>query len=134
MPNNTLVLNNLSYILAENNQEPEKALEFARRAYESQPNNPNFLDTYSFALFKNGKFAEAAEFIQAALQQYEGGRISAPADVYEHLGMIKEALESNEQALAAYRQALKAGGDNISDMQRERIDSAIKRLSADLNQ
>ena len=52
-----------------------------------------------------------------------------PAEVYEHLGMIKEELGSTTEALASYKLALEAGGGNLSDSTRERIGSAIQRLS-----
>ncbi|GAG17119.1 unnamed protein product, partial [marine sediment metagenome] len=87
------------------------------------------LDTYAYALYKNGRYSEAAEFLLAALQQYEQESISAPAEVYEHLGMIKEKLGARDEALAAYKQALKVGANMLSQTAKERIDSAIERLS-----
>jgi len=129
MPNNMGVLNNLAYMLAEENVRLAEALEYSRRAYEARPNNPSFLDTYSYVLYKNGRFAEAAEFLHSALQQYELNKISAPATVYEHLGMIKEKLASETEAIAAYKQALDVGADELSDIAKERITSAVERLS-----
>jgi len=129
MPNNTSVLNNLSYMLAENNERLAEALRYAKHAHEIRPNNPNLLDTYAYVLYKNGRFSEAAEFLQAALQQYEQGEISAPADVYEHLGQIREELGAADEALAAYKQALRIGADKLSEPVIERIKKAIERLS-----
>ncbi|MDD5064187.1 MAG: hypothetical protein PHQ35_05440 [Phycisphaerae bacterium] len=129
MPNNSDVLNNLAYMLAEENARLAEALEYAKRACEARPNTPGFLDTYSYLLYKNGKLSEAAEFLQAALQQYEQNKISAPADVYEHLGMIKEGLGSVDEALAAYKQALETGAGQLSEVTSGRIKAAIERLS-----
>jgi Tfp pilus assembly protein PilF len=128
MPNNSGVLNNLAYVLAENNERLAEALEYAERAYQTMPNNPGILDTYSYVLYKNGKVDEAAQFIQASLQQYEQSDISAPADVYWHLGMIKEKLGERAEALAAYKQALEVGADKLSKANAEQITSAIERL------
>jgi tetratricopeptide (TPR) repeat protein len=128
VPNNPNVLNNLAYMLAEGNVRLGEALEYSKRACEARPNSPGFLDTYSYILYKNGRLSEAAESLQSALQQYEQSRISAPAEVYEHLGMIKEELGSEDEALAAYKQALKIGVDELSEVATERIESAIKRL------
>jgi tetratricopeptide (TPR) repeat protein len=127
--NNPVVLNNVAYMLAENNERLTKALEYAERAYELRPNDPGFLDTYSYVLYKNGRFSEAAEFLQSALQQYESRRTEVPAEVYEHLGIIKEKLEAPTEALAAYEQALQVGTNVLSDVAKERINSAIERLS-----
>lgn len=129
VPNNTGVLNNLAYMLAENNERLDDALEYLRRAHQARPNDPGFLDTYSYVLYKKGRYEEASEFLQSSLQQYEQQRTSAPADVYEHLGMIKEELGSVSEALAAYKQALEIGADELPEPVIERIKSAIDRLS-----
>ena len=129
MPNNMGILNNLAYMLAEENVRLAEALEYARRAYETRPNDPGFLDTYSYVLYKNGRFAEAAEFLQSALQQYELNKVSAPAEVYEHLGMIKEELGSWTEALSAYKQALEVGADELSEAAKRRILSVVERVS-----
>ncbi|MBA7645124.1 hypothetical protein ES703_52877 [subsurface metagenome] len=97
MPNNMSALNNLAYMLAKNNERLAEALTFARRALDARPNNPSFLDTYAYLLHKNGKNSEAAEFLQAALQQYEQNNIPVPAEVYEHLRLIKEELGNSSQ-------------------------------------
>ena len=128
MPNNAVILNNLAYMLTEDNTQLAKALGYSQRAYSAQPNNPGFLDTYSYVLYKNGQFEEAARFVHASLQQYEQNDFSAPAEVYEHLGMINEKLGLTAEAIAAYEQAIKTGADNLSDVVKERIKSAIERL------
>ncbi len=129
MPNNPNVLNNLAYMLAEGNVRLDEALEYSKQAYEARPNNPGFLDTYSYILYKNGRLSEAAEFLHSALQQYEQSEVSAPAEVYEHLGMIKEGLGSVDEALAAYKQALEIGADELSETTSGEIKAAIERLS-----
>jgi len=132
MPNNTRVtsvLNNLAYLLAENNERLPEALQYAKRALDGKPNNPGFLDTYAYVLFKNGRETQAAEFIAAALQQYSQDKMNIPPEVYEHKGMIKEKLGARDEALAAYRQALKVGADRLSQKARQRIEKAIERIS-----
>ena len=129
MPNNTEVLNNLAYLLAENGERLPQALECAKQAHEIKPNNADFLDTYAYLLYKNGRLQEAAEFIQAALQQYSKNKVFAPGEVYEHLGMIKEKLGAKEEAIVAYRQALEVGAGKLSNEVNERIKSAIERVS-----
>jgi len=129
MPNNTIVLNNLAYMLARDNENLAEALKYAKRAHEARPNNPGLLDTYAYVLYKNGQNSRADEFMQAALQQYEQDGISVPADVYEHLGMIKEELGAKVEAVAAYKQALEVGADELSQPAIERIESAIEGLS-----
>jgi len=132
MPSNTgvtTVLNNLAYLLAENNERLSDALEYAKRALDAKPNSPIVLDTYAYVLLKNGKKEQAAEFLAAALQHYEQDKIVVPAEVYEHKGMIKEQLGAKSEALAAYKQALEAGADRLSQKARQRIEDAIERVS-----
>jgi tetratricopeptide (TPR) repeat protein len=129
MPKNTGVLNNLAYMLAQNNERLPEALKYAERAHKVRPNNPFFMDTYGYVLYKNGRFSEAEKFLQAAIQQYEEGKTSVPWEVYEHLGMIKEKVGAEAEALAAYKQALEMGADELSTATRDRITMAIEHLS-----
>jgi hypothetical protein len=83
-------------------------------------------------LYKNNKVREADQLLQATIQQYEHEMASVPAGVYEHLGMIKEKLGSESEALAAYKQARDAldnGTGELSKAISERITQAIERLS-----
>jgi len=132
MPNNTgvaVVLNNLAYLLAENDERLSDALDYAKKALEAKPDDAGVLDTYAYVLLKNGKASKAAEFLAAALQQYEQGRVNVPAGVYEHEGMIKEKLGAKPQALAAYKQALELGANGLTEKARRRIQEAIRRVS-----
>ena len=128
MPKNSSVLNNLAYMLAQNDEKLTEALEYAKTAVEQSPGEANYLDTYAYVLYKNGKHTEAAASLAAAIQQYETAG-AAPADVYEHLGMVNEALGERSKAQAAYRRALEVGGDTMSSVAKERINSAIGRLT-----
>ncbi|MHC4575762.1 MAG: tetratricopeptide repeat protein, partial [Planctomycetota bacterium] len=129
MPNNTIVLNNLAYVLAKNNERLAEALEYAERACKVQPNNPGFLDTYGYVLYKNGRNERAEEYLQAAVQQYEQSNITVPAEVYEHLGLVKEGLGAKTEALNAYKKALEVGADTLPEVSKKAIESAIERLS-----
>ena len=129
MPNNTRVLNNLAYMLAKNDERLTKALQYAERSLQARTNGPDFLDTYAYVLHKSGRNSEAAESLQAALQQYESQQIQVPAEIYEHLGMVNEKLGAQAEALAAYKQALQAGAGKLPKAVEQRITSAIERLS-----
>jgi tetratricopeptide (TPR) repeat protein len=132
MPNNigvATVLNNLAYVLAENDERLSDALGYAKRALDAKPNDPGVLDTYAYVLLKNGKAAQAAEFLAAALQQYQQDKITVPAPVYEHKGMIKEKFGAKAEALAAYKRALEVGDETLSPKARQRIERAIERVS-----
>jgi tetratricopeptide (TPR) repeat protein len=129
MPNNTSVLNNLAYMLANISDRLAEALQYAERSLQERPNNPDLLDTYAYALHKNGRNQEAAESLQSALQQYESRQVPVPAEVYEHIGMVNEKLGEKDEAIAAYKQALQIGADNLPKTTEKRILLAIERLS-----
>ncbi len=129
MPNNTIILNDLAYFLAENNERLPEALQYAKRALDEQPNNPGYLDTYAYVLHKQGKNSKAVEYVTASLQQYQQNNLLVPAVVYEHKGLIKDALGTKDEALAAYKKALEAGEDGLSQKTTQRINEAIERLS-----
>jgi len=128
MPNNTGVLNNMAYILADNDQDLDVALGYIKKAVNLKPDDPGFLDTYAYVLYKKGEYDRASETVQSALNLYETQGLKASLDVYEHAGQIYEKLGQTEQAVAAYEQALEAGGDNISNTVKNRLTSAIMRL------
>jgi len=143
MPNNTNVLNNLAYLLADANEQLDKAVDYAKHAHEMVPNDAGFMDTYAYTLYKNGlklqtagkeseakdKFIKGAELLVAALQQYEQNKIPVPTEVYEHLGMAKEAIGEKAEAIKAYEQALEAGTGTLAKSAQDRIRTAIDRLS-----
>jgi len=130
LPDNPGAMNNLAYVLTKNDMRLNDALGFAKSAYELARNNPGVMDTYAYALYKNGKYDLAAEVIQAALERYQGLNDSVPVEVYEHAGMINEKLENYSEALSAYKEALKAGSDQMDQQQKTRINTAIDRVSA----
>lgn len=140
-PKNSSVLNNLAYLLAQNNEKLAEALEYARTAVEQDPDEANYLDTYGYLLYRSGKHAQAAQSLAMAVQKYEGDptreisrlgtqvRGMTPADVYEHLGLVSEAMGDRGKALDAYRRAREAGGTALSEAAKQRIDAAIGRLT-----
>ena len=125
---NSVVLNNLAYMLAQSNQRLGGALEYAKMALAQMPNEANYLDTYGYVLYRNGRNAEAVQSLTAALQQYEMTG-DAPPEVYEHLGMAHEAMSDGRKALLAYRRALEVGAGTMPALMKDRIDSAIGRLA-----
>lgn len=126
--NNSVVLNNLAYLLAQSNQRLGDALDYAKKALEQNPDEANYLDTYAYVLHRNGRNAEAVQSLAAAIRQYEV-KGSVPPEVYEHLGMAHEGAGDGEKAVAAYRRALEAGAGTMPKPVKDRIEAAIGRLA-----
>ncbi|UCD50758.1 MAG: hypothetical protein JSW27_24950 [Phycisphaerales bacterium] len=127
MPTNTSVLNNLAYMLAQDDRKIALAERYAQQVLAVDPDNATYLDTYAYVLYKGGRHGEAARAVTAAIQQHELQGSASP-EAYEHLGLIKEAQGDKPSALAAYRRALELGDEALSDAAKERIVLAVKRL------
>ena len=89
---NPLTLNNYAYFLAESDRELEKAKVMSRKALELSENNPTYLDTYAWILYKLGEYQEALDTIRLALE------LAAQSDddneeYRQHLETIEKALE-----------------------------------------
>ena len=65
---NALTLNNYAYFLAEENGDLEKARKMSRRSLDLNENNPTYLDTYAWILYKLGQYREAREYMELALE------------------------------------------------------------------
>jgi len=128
-PDNTSVLNNMAYFLADNDEQLDKAVECARRAHETSPDDAGIMDTYAYALCKTGDYAKAEEILQMAIQIFERESTSVPWDVYKHLGMAQEGLGQKAGAAGSYRRALEIAGRGISKKNKEELIKAIERLS-----
>ena len=66
-PDNAMVLNNYAYFLSLEGRELEKALTMSSRAIALTDNNPTYLDTHAWVLFKLGRTAEAKKVMQQAI-------------------------------------------------------------------
>ncbi|MDD5134582.1 MAG: tetratricopeptide repeat protein, partial [Phycisphaerae bacterium] len=128
-PTNISVLNNVAYMLVESGENAGRALEYAQKAYDAMPGNANVLDTYGYVLLKNENAQKADEILQRALQQFEQNKISAPTEVYEHVGMAKERLGQDAEALTAYKMALELADENVSKDVKDRISASIEKLT-----
>jgi tetratricopeptide (TPR) repeat protein len=128
MPNHSTVLNNLAYLLAQSGTGLARSLECAKKAYEGMPNSPIILDTYGYVLYRHGRYQEAMELLSAACQQFQIDDLTVPPDVYEHLGMVREAVGEKKEARQAFQQALEVGAGRLSPRAESNIKAALGRL------
>jgi len=90
----------LALFEVEHGNDPARALQQARAAYERRP-NIYAADTLAWALYHNGRYAEARAYSQEALRL--GSR---DAMLHYHAGMIAYALEDLAAARAYLQEAL----------------------------
>ena len=123
-PNDVAVLNNLSYILANNYNRPKEALKYVERALQHRPGEPNLLDTYGWALFKDGQTGRAIDELQRSVG------IQPSPITYYHLGVALEQSGEKQRALQALREAeqlLKSNPTGKEDI-RQKINSLIEKV------
>lgn len=100
-PLNANVLNYLGYMLANRGRKLPEALTLVDRALTSEPDNPAFLDSRGWALFKLGRAADAEAPLRRAATALRGSSViqSHFADVLAAVGKRDEAAERLDLAL-----------------------------------
>lgn len=99
--NNISCLNNYAYYLSLDERELEKAERMSYRTIKAEPENANYLDTYAWILFLQGRTAEAKIYIEQALKHDE----DASAVILEHAGDINAVSGDTETALELWNKA-----------------------------
>lgn len=107
-PLNADALNSLSYLLAQHGLKLPEAVELAQRALKIEPDNPAFLDTLGWALFKQGRTEEAASAIEKSAAMLSGN-----SAIQDHHGDVLAKRGRMAEAIAAWQRALNGDGEAI---------------------
>ena len=113
-PDDDAVLNDLGYLLADEGRDLDEALGMIRRAVESEPENPNYLDSLAWVLHRLGRSGEALPLLLRAIRSGDG---SPDATLHEHLGDVYLALGEVDRALAEWRAALALGSERRKELE-----------------
>jgi tetratricopeptide (TPR) repeat protein len=111
---NVHVLNNYTYFLSLRNEKLPLAMEMGERLMKIAPDNPAYLDTYGWVLYKMGKYDDARRYIEKAQKNSTDGTIA------EHYGDILFQLGEKDKALDEWKKARKLGQTS------EKIDKKIQ--------
>ncbi len=96
-------LNNYAYFLALKKCDLDKAATMSLKTIKAQPKSATYLDTYAWVLFEQGKYGEAATFIEEAMKNISP--VKQNASIYEHAGDIYSMLGKTQDALEMWRKA-----------------------------
>ena len=99
-PDNANALNSLSYTLANRNLRLREARKLVKKALAEQPNNPAFLDSMGWVLYRDGKSAEALGYLERAYALDNDPEIAA------HLGEVLWSLGRDGEANVVWVLAL----------------------------
>lgn len=105
-PDDPLLLNNYAYFLCEQNIQLQQALEMVNRALEKDRNNPAYLDTKGWILFRLGHYGEALDWVRQAYELKPDD-----PDVTDHLGDIYWKLNQPDSARQYWEKALQLAPD-----------------------
>ncbi len=109
---NYIALNNYAYYLSLAGKNLDKAERLSGRVIERFPDNPTYLDTYAWVLFKKGEYSLAKFYMESALKSED----QKSATLLEHYGDILFKLQKNEEALKYWKKARELGeGSELLD-------------------
>ncbi|MFW6275026.1 MAG: tetratricopeptide repeat protein [bacterium] len=103
---NHIAMNNYAYYLSLFGENLDKAERMSGKVIERFPNNPTYLDTHAWVLFRKGDFSLAKFYMVSALNN--GG--DENATLLEHYGDILYKLGKTEEALEYWQKAKENGG------------------------
>jgi len=121
-PNHFATLNNLAYVLASHLDQAAQALDFAMRAYETNPTDPTMLDTYGYVLFRNGRLDEAERALRDSLNRAD------QSSAHMHLGEVLAARGDSEEARRELSRARTLAVQQNQTQRIGEIDDILKRL------
>jgi tetratricopeptide (TPR) repeat protein len=131
-PNNSLVLNDYGYMLADRGIRLNDALSMLQKSNRLDPDNYATLDSLGWVYFKMGQYALAETNLLKASQHS-----SEDPTVHEHLGDLYEKTDRLQQAAAQWEESLKLAAEtDPGDMEpgentrvQKKLDAARVRLA-----
>ncbi|MDR2724950.1 MAG: tetratricopeptide repeat protein [Candidatus Adiutrix sp.] len=118
-PSHADALNFLAYTWAERRENLVEALAMAEKADTLKPDQGYILDTVAWVHYQMGQPQKALPLLERAVPLSRRDPV-----VLDHLGDVLAALDRNQEALDAYRQALAGGFAN-----QEELNEKIKKLA-----
>lgn len=106
-PADPVLLNNYAYYLSERNLRLDEARQMIEQALKVMPDNPSFLDTYGWVLYKQNNIAEALKWLEKAAE-----KSPANGTILEHLGDAYYKNGQTGKALEYWMKAKNYGNDN----------------------
>ncbi|MEL7144851.1 MAG: tetratricopeptide repeat protein [Bacteroidota bacterium] len=101
---NAYVLNNYSFYLSLRGEKLGQALKMSEKLVAAFPENPSYLDTHAWVLYKNGDFKDARKVLEKALRINDGN-----GTIIEHYGDVLFKLGRKEEAVVQWQKAKSVG-------------------------
>jgi tetratricopeptide (TPR) repeat protein len=104
-PDNYMAMNNYAYYLSLKGEKLDRAEMLSSEVVKANPNNPTYLDTHAWVLFKKQEFRLAKFYMETAMKN--GGNENAV--VVEHYGDILYHLGETEKAIKNWEKSAEMG-------------------------
>jgi tetratricopeptide (TPR) repeat protein len=119
-PNDTEAMNYLGYMWADRGVKLEESRQLIEKALKLEPDNPAYLDSEAWVLYKLKKYKEALNRILRAVS------LSQKPDptLYEHLGDIYMALNQPSKAAEAWKKSLEV---EANDAVKKKLDAIASK-------
>lgn len=108
-PKNATVLNNYAYYLSVRGVRLADAERMSKQSLVIRPGEGTFLDTYGWILYKQGKYSDALNYIQQAVDAAGEG---ADGTLYDHLGDAQFRTKETGKAVESWKRAKELNADN----------------------
>lgn len=108
-PEQPLAANNLAYLMLQNDENLDVALNLAQAARRGLPNSSNTADTLAWAYYKKGAYAFARDLLEEALRTNGNN-----ATMQYHLGMVYSKLENKSNAVIHLKKAIALAPESSS--------------------
>lgn len=129
-PNQPEVLNYLAYSWLEMNHNIEGARDMLRTALASRPDDPHIMDSYAWAEYRLGNFADAAVFLEKAIELMPNDAV-----VTDHLGDVYWALGREVEARYQWERALVfKPDDELKAAIEEKLQNGLKAADIPVSQ
>lgn len=107
-PRNAPALNSLGYTLADRGERLSEAIGYIQRALEVEPDNPSYIDSLGWVLFKQGRYEDAEPHLRRAADALPQNSV-----VQDHYGDVLFQRGKYTEAIAAWERALAGDGEDI---------------------
>jgi tetratricopeptide (TPR) repeat protein len=125
-PTDVGINNDLGYILADSGRHLEEARTLIRAAVAEEPLQGAYLDSYGWALYKLGEFAEARQWLARATKSENG---EDPV-LFEHLGDTQWRTGEKDAAVKSWQRGLAIQADKAAEGEDNGDQDAVEELKA----
>ncbi len=99
-PDDSRALNHLGYMLADQTERYEEALQLIERAIAIAPNDPAIIDSLGWAQYKLGRYEDALRNLRRAYASFPDPEVAS------HLGEVLWQMDRREQAIDVWEESL----------------------------